>query len=131
MKLQRFVPPRISDSDPVPFENAEEAWFWGVKGVKCRMDGARMLPGMSQAERPCEAVDVVNCATQLRRSQRLSEQEIAVLFLYGQYNVPPRILDAKHAKAAIVWEHALNVLGKKLEQKGIIKAQKDLDQSYA
>ena len=122
MKHPRFVPPRTSDGAGVPFESAEEAWFLGVKGVLCRMEGVRMLPGMSRVERPCEAVDVVNCAARLGRLRQLSQQEIAVLFLYGRHNVPPRAMGGNHAKAVTVWDEALSVLELELEQKGIIIA---------
>ncbi len=123
MKHPCFVPPRTGNGGEVPFENVEEAWLWGVKGVKSRIEGVRMLPGMSRVERPCEAVDVVNCVAKLRRSRRLSQQQIAILFLYGQHDVPPRVLGGNHAQAAIVWDEALNVLKSELQQKGIVAQQ--------
>jgi hypothetical protein len=131
MKQQRFVPPRSGASESVPFQSAEEAWFWGVKGVKCRLEGAQMRPVLSAVERPCEAVDVVNCAAGLQRAHRLSHQQIAILFLYGGYNVPPRALGEKHARAAEIWDEALTILAQKLEQKGIINIAIAKEQRHA
>lgn len=120
MASPRFVPPRSNDADPVPFATVEEAWIWGVKGMQCRLDGAQMRPGVGSVARPCEASDVVNCAERLRRRQALSPMQISVLFLYGQYAIPPGALGRSHAKAAQVWDRALAELEPMLEQKGII-----------
>lgn len=107
---------------PDLFSSAEEAWFWGVRGMQCRLAGARVLPGMARLNRPCEASDVINCAAELRRSGRLSATEAGVLFLYGRYAVPPYALGPRHRPAVPVWERALAMLALLLEQKGIIEA---------
>ena len=109
-------------NNPDLFSSAEEAWFWGVRGMHCRLAGARVLSGMARLNRPCEASDVINCAAELRRSGRLSATEAGVLFLYGRYAVPPYALGPCHRSAVPVWERALAMLAQKLEQKGIIKS---------
>lgn len=102
------------------FFSAEEAWFWGVQGMLCRLAGARVLAGMASAERPCEASDVINCAAELERARRLSREEIGVLFLYGRYAIPPHALGVRHRAAVPVWERAMALLKVLMEQKGII-----------
>lgn len=102
------------------FFSAEEAWFWGVQGMLCRLAGARVLGGMASTARPCEASDVINCVAELERVRRLSREEIGVLFLYGRYAIPPRALGVRHRPAVPVWERAMALLKVLMEQKGIV-----------
>ncbi len=90
-----------------------------------------MLPGMGDVERPCEAADVINCAYRLWLSGRLTYSEVFVLFLYGRYNVPPRALGSRHARAAEIWDKALTCLANILEQKGIILPCREREISHA
>tara|TARA_R110002096_G_scaffold182766_3_gene360434 strand:+ start:306 stop:704 length:399 start_codon:yes stop_codon:yes gene_type:complete len=131
MASPRFVPTRSNDADTVPFATVEEAWMWGVKSLQCRLDGAQMRPGVGAISRPCEASDVVNCAERLRRRRELSATDISVLFLYGQYAIPPRALGRVHIQAARVWERALARLEPLLEQKGIITPSSARDADHA
>jgi len=102
------------------FESAEEAWFWGVQGMQSRLAGARVLPGMARAVRPCEASDIINCVARLQRQRRLSATDVGVLFLYGRHAVPPYALGRRHRQAVPVWERAMDLLAVVMEQKGII-----------
>ncbi|MCA8929963.1 MAG: hypothetical protein KDC18_18030 [Alphaproteobacteria bacterium] len=104
------------------FSSAEEAWLWAVQGMRCRLAGAHVLPGLARAERPCEASDVLNWATRLRRERRLTADELGVLLLYGRHAVPPHALGAKHRPAVPVWDKALAVLESLLVQKGVVAA---------
>ena len=44
---------RESDS-VMPFESAEEAWFWFIAAQQAKCDGARFMSGAGDVPRPCE-----------------------------------------------------------------------------
>lgn len=105
-----------------PFASADEAWIWAVQGMRSRLDGANVKPGMAQTIRPCEASDIFSAANRLWRSGRIRQRELQVMFLYGGHAAAPAMLGRAHRAAVPYWQRGMDALGQILEQKGIIFA---------
>ena len=109
-------------AEGVPFSNADEAWIWAVQGMRSRLAGANVKPGMARVIRPCEASDIINCADELYRAGSLRQHELQVLLLYAGYGVAPSMLGKVHEGAIVHWRKGMETLAIKMEQKGIIDA---------
>ncbi len=121
-------PPEIktenySEIETVPFENAEEAWFWFIQAQEARNDGARFVAGQGLYPRPCEPIDILKVLDRLYRNRRLLRDHLLVLRHYGRRQIPPDEHRAKEARAYKIWMEALERLSTVLERKGIVKAQ--------
>ncbi len=103
-----------------PFNNAEEAWFWFITAQQARNDGARITASNSVMQRPCEPVDILKILDQLYRKRRLLRDHLLVLRHYGRRNMPPDSRRVKEARAAVLWEEALERMTPVMERKGII-----------
>lgn len=107
----------------IPFENAEEAWFWFITAQQARNDGARFTAGGGLLQRPCEPVDILKVLDGLHRKRCLKRDHLLVLRHYGRRNMPPERRRQKEARAFYLWEEALERMTPVLERKGIIKKQ--------
>jgi hypothetical protein len=105
-----------------PFASADEAWIWAVQGMRSRLDGANVKPGMAEIIRPCEASDIFAAANDLRRSGQIRQGELQVMLLYGGHAAAPAMLGRAHRAAVPYWQRGMDALGHALEQKGIIAA---------
>lgn len=97
---ERYKGTIIRETQVVPFETTEEAWFWFIAAQQARNDGARYASGAGIIPRPCEPVDILNILGRMHRSRRLLWEHILVLRHYGQRNLPPdsqRIKEAAHS----------------------------------
>lgn len=107
----------------VPFQTAEEAWFWYIQIVKEREDGALMGPKphrRSGVPRPCEPADIYQVLDRLYRSRRLRLEHLRTLSQYGRrYRVPEFSLP-KEQKASTLWREAMAELDAALTRRGVI-----------
>lgn len=117
----------LSNKECVPFENAEEAWFWFIQAQAARNDGARLVAGYSLVSRPCEPVDILKVLDRLYRQRRLLRDHLLVLRHYGRRQMPPDNNRIKEARAYTIWVEALDRLGRALISKGIVEDRRDFD----
>jgi hypothetical protein len=103
----------------VPFENAEQAWFWFVRCQMVRRDGAR-LPSSGNMRRPCDPDDIYVAVLALQRRAVLHGSHLNTLGRYGVRGRPPDPRCREEATAAKLWDEALDRLTTVLRDKGII-----------
>ncbi len=105
----------------VPFESAEEAWFWFIQAQAARNEGARFVSGLGKIPRPCEPLDILNVLDRLYRQRRLLRDHLLVLRHYGRRLMPPDSKRVKEARASDIWREALERLEPPLASKGIVR----------
>lgn len=110
--------------ETVPFDTAEEAWFWFIQAQAARSEGARIVAGAGNTPRPCEPSDILNILNRLHRQRRLLMDHLLVLRYYGKRCMPPDPRRAKEMRAHKLWKEALDRLDPHLMRKGIIRAKK-------
>ena len=111
------------ETDCTPFNSADEAWIWAVKGMRSRLEGANVKKRMADITKPCEATYIILCAQALRHEGKISGTELKIMLLYGGYSVAPSMLGSNHAAAVPLWRRGIDALAEKMEQKRIIYRQ--------
>lgn len=106
----------------VPFESAEEAWFWFVAAMAAKQDGARYVAGAGLYPRPCEPVDILKVLDRLHRARRLRRDHLLVLRHYGRRNMPPDPTRVKERNAHHLWCEGLDRIEEVLIRKGIVQS---------
>ncbi len=103
-----------------PFRSPAEAWFWGMRCLAARADGARFRAGLGEVARPCEPDDLLATVEQLTRARRLRAAHIRTLFRFGRRLAAPdgRRRDEEHA--ARWWDEAFDRIGPVWRAKGIV-----------
>lgn len=114
-------PRPVSCATPQPFASPEELWFWFSASWAARQDGARILAGQGDTERPCEPVDVMRIVDRLYRQRRLVIDHVKVLAHYGRRHLPPDAGLRTEARAHHLWHEALGRLEPVLRSKGIVQ----------
>ncbi len=104
------------------FENAQEVWFWFMKSLEARADGAycARMSGDNMT-RPCEPNDIYTIINRLHRTRRLLIDHIRVLTHYGKRGFPPMSDQHREQKAHYIWEEALEILEDVFKQKKLLK----------
>lgn len=99
-----------------PFTTAEEAWFWTVRALRMREEGApwRQAP---QA-RPCDPDDVIRAVDKAWRKGLLSPAHLRLLRLFGGRGHAPNA-DGQASELA-VWREALAAVEPLLQAKEIV-----------
>ena len=110
-----------SDIKTIPFESAEEAWFWFIQAQEARNAGARFVSGLGKAARPCEPVDILKVLDRLYRHRRLLRDHLLVLRHYGRRLMPPDQNRVKEMRAWSLWHEALERIEVPLIRKGIVQ----------
>ncbi len=105
----------------IPFESAQEAWFWFIAAQTAKNDGARFVSGAGLYPRPCEPVDILKVLDRLYRNRRLLRDHLLVLRHYGRRHLPPDPARAKEIRAYKLWTEALERIEDVLITKGIVK----------
>ncbi|GJL84232.1 MAG: hypothetical protein DHS20C02_00070 [Micavibrio sp.] len=118
---ENYIPGRQSDLKAMPFESAEEAWFWFIQAQEARNEGARFVNGLGKAARPCEPVDILKVLDSLYRQRRLLRDHLLVLRHYGRRLLPPDRKRVKEMRAWDIWREALERLEPPLIRKGIVE----------
>ena len=121
MSRHRFIPRSYYDTPTAPFVNAEEAWFWFVQCFQARREGARIQAGCGDTTRPCDPDDVLAVVNRLYRKRRLLREHLLVLTEYGEKLLPPDAAYPREARAAFLWQEALDRLAHVLRRKGIVQ----------
>jgi hypothetical protein len=115
-----YIPKQQSAAGIVPFESAEEAWFWFINAQQARQDGARYSAGQGTVPRPCEPVDILRILDRLYRQRRLLRDHLMVLRYYGRRRMPPDSRRVREIRAHKIWSEALARLESALIGKGIV-----------
>lgn len=115
-----FAPKPQAEIETIPFESAEEAWFWFIQAMQARADGARFTVGAGLFPRPCEPLDILKVVDRLYRSRRITMDHALVLRHYGRRMMPPDRDRAKERRAYKLWHEALGWLEMALVGKGIV-----------
>lgn len=119
-KEKKFFP--ISQGrESVPFESAEEAWFWFILAQQARHDGARIAAGQGLYTRPCEPMDILKVAERLYRNRMLTMDHFHVLRHYGRRQYAPDIRRVKEHRAHKLWREAMERIEPILVRKGIVR----------
>lgn len=108
-------------AETIPFESAEEAWFWFIAAQEAKNAGARVVAGSGVFPRPCEPIDILKAVDQLHRKRRLLRDHILVLRHYGRRHMSPDPRRVKEARAHALWEEALERIEEVLISKKIVR----------
>jgi hypothetical protein len=121
MRSERYAPKPYLPLVDEPFSSAEEAWFWFVQCFQARREGARIQAGCGDTTRPCDPDDVLAVVNRLYRKRRLLREHLLVLTEYGEKLLPPDAAYPREARAAFLWQEALDRLAHVLRRKGIVQ----------
>lgn len=105
----------------VPFDSANEAWFWFILAHEARQAGARIRAGAGLYERPCEPLDILRVTDRLYRQRRLLRDHLLVLAHYGRRQMAPEPDRPREARDDRLWREAFAVLTPALRAKGIVR----------
>jgi hypothetical protein len=105
----------------VPFESAEQAWFWFISSSEARNDGARIVAGQGLVPRPCEPIDILRIVDRLYRVRRLQKDHLLVLRYYGRRHLPPDHRRIREMRACKIWHEAMARMESVMEKKGIVE----------
>lgn len=115
-----YIPKQQPTAGIVPFESAEQAWFWFINAQQARHEGARFTAGKGAVLRPCEPVDILGILDRLYRQRRLLRDHLMVLRYYGRRGMPPDSRRVREMRAHKIWSEALARLENALVSKGIV-----------
>ncbi|MEI6987229.1 MAG: hypothetical protein WCK65_13985 [Rhodospirillaceae bacterium] len=121
MSREHFAPRPLPETIGVPFDCAEDAWFWFVQAHDARAAGARVTAAQGLVSRPCEPVDVMKVVDRLYRQRRLVRDHLCVLVHYGRRLMAPDPSRSLEKRAATLWQEALKLIAPVLQTKGIIQ----------
>lgn len=128
---EKFKGAIIREADVVPFETAEEAWFWFIAAWQAKIDGVRLVSGAGAIPRPCEPVDIMNILNRFYKSRLLLWDHFVVLRHYGVRFVAPDAGRAKEARASRLWDEAIAKLEPVLIEKGIVRQKTIFEEALA
>ena len=120
------MPATYDPENIVPFESAEEAWFWFIAAQQAKEEGARITAGQSLTPRPCEPVDIFRVLDRLYRGRMVLWDHVLVLKHYGKRGMKPDSFRPNEAHAARLWQEALEKLEEALVAKGIVERDETL-----
>lgn len=121
MTARRYIHKKYSSpASVVPFDTAEQAWFWFARCQKLRNEGIRSGDRLQPVSRPCEPDDLYRTAIALYRQRRLNDQHIKVMSHYGFRECPPDPRQRSEEQAARLWADAMDRLHSPLLGKGIV-----------
>jgi hypothetical protein len=126
--LHRLVPthpgasggPALPRRRTEPFRNSEEAWFWTMRALTARREGARVTANQGRMARPCEPDDVVKCLDTLYRRRRIDLVHVRILRIWGEREMAPNPKYPSERCDARLWREALDRLEWPLRVKGIV-----------
>jgi len=104
----------------VPFDSAEETWFWTISALVARHAGARVGAGRGEVLRPCEPDDVVKVLDRLYRQRRIELAHARILRLWGERGAAPNPRVGCERGDARLWKEAMERMDYPLRAKGIV-----------
>lgn len=120
MKARQPAPKQEDGS--VPFGSVETAWFWTMRMLIARRDGAG--PGFgSRGIRVCDPDDVVKCLDRLYRQRRIELHHARVLRIYGERGMAPNPRFPSESADLRLWRAAMTLLDGELVVKGIVRKE--------
>lgn len=99
------------------FDSAEELWFWFMRSLEAKQDGAKCTNNNSDRPRPCEPNDIYQIINRLHRTRRLLIDHFRVLAHYGKRGYAPNIRARQEQKALTLWKEAFAILTPIFEKK--------------
>ena len=110
-----LVPPlrEMPPADELPFDNAEEAWFWFMSWRLIVEDGG--TPSFEGRGRPCMPLDMLACLRRLVKPGRLTRRQLQVLAGFGR-----RLETPAHQPFARLWDEGMARLEELFRAKGIL-----------
>lgn len=120
MRKNRFSSTTYHDNT-TPFDSAEEAWFWFMLAQQARNDGARITAGAGLVKRACEPIDILKILDRFYRNRILHREHLLVLRHYGRRQIAPDATYAKEARAASLWDEAMDHLADVLISKNLME----------
>lgn len=121
MQQKKYVRKPLPVYPVIPFNDAEEAWFWYVRCQRLRDIGATLRDRTGTSARPCDPDDLYRAVITLARTGRISRTHLGVLGRFGIEDRPPDPRCAEEMGAARLWDEALDRLTTVLRQKGIVR----------
>lgn len=121
MRKTRYVNVPASRAETVPFQSAEEAWFWYIRCQKARDAGLRMIRGMEVTARPCMPDDIYRAVKSLAARRVIDGGHIRVMKSFGELERPPDPRCDEEAPAHALWDQALDRLAAVLKSKAIVQ----------
>lgn len=103
------------------FDHAAQLWFWFMKSLEAREQGALCGGANSETPRPCEPNDVYQIINRLYRKRRLLIDHFRVLSHYGKRGYAPDQYRRREQKAHTLWHEAMKILTPIFEEKGFLK----------
>ena len=103
------------------FDSAEEAFFNMVSCQKYSAAGAKRFKHAGVYIRPGSAIDTRIVIERLYAQRKLSLDHIHVLRWYGKREMRPDARREKEARAAMLWDDAMAIIGAELEKKGMVR----------
>lgn len=104
-----------------PFESVEALWFWFMAANEAMRSGARFSAGRGETVRPCEPVDVIRIVERLHRSRMLKIDHLRVMRHYGLRKKAPDPYISREARAAKIWNEAMDKLYPVLLRKKLVE----------
>lgn len=105
---------------PVPFNSAEEAWFWTMRAIKARQGDLGPQNGAGSVARPCDPDDIMRTLDAIYRRRGIDLSHARVLRAYGAKGQRPDPTDPRQFPAFQLWREAMEKLDAPLRRKGII-----------
>ena len=115
------APVMASLANTVAFRNADEAWFWTMSALTARRDGARIVAGAGNVQRPCDPDDVIKALDRLYRQRRIDLQHARIMRIWGERGCAPNARVPAERGDARLWREAMNRLEWPLRIKGIVE----------
>ncbi len=107
-----------SEASAEAFRSAADAWFWTLRALRARREGANRSG--SRVQRPCDPDDVVRCLDRLYRGRHIEQRHAHILRAWGERQMVPDDR-AGAGLDACLWREALDRLEAPLRAKGIVK----------
>ncbi len=118
---ERHHGPYEDDHIGEAFETVEALWFWFMAANEAMRSGARYSAGRGDKVRPCEPVDVIRIVERLYRSRMLKIDHLRVMRHYGLRKSAPDPYVAREARAAKIWDEAMDKLYPVLLRKKLVE----------
>lgn len=106
--------------DYVPFENAEEVWFWFCSSVSARGDGLRSKSDYWGKLRLCELADIHNIIKAMKRNHHLSNRHLRIMIKWGTEQISPFYERSAKRSEIRLWEEGVKNFEIYLKHKKIL-----------